>query len=554
MQPNRIRIGLWIAAVLTGVVGVVNLVSAVTPSLPERVEWLKPIFPFYVRAGGHIFAAVSGFILLTLATNLLKRKRVAWLLTIILLIISICSHLVKGLDYEECLLAGVLLIQLLVMRKVFVAQSDRPSIAQGIRVMMGALLFTLVYGTLGFYILDRQYTVNFNFSEAIWQTFAMFFTDDNAGLTPRTRFGIFFANSIYFVSVITLTYAFLMLLRPVLLTNGATTEERQRAKKIVQQYGESSLAQFTLLDDKTYYFSPSGGSVVAYVQKGRGAIALGDPIGAKEDRREAIIGFQQFCDRNDWYSAFYQTSYKDINLYRSLGFRVLQIGEEAIIDLNSFSMKGKANQNLRTAVNRLTKTGHQFKAYEPPLTEELLTQLKAVSDQWLRLMQGSEKRFSVGWFDNNYLRNCWVGVVEVEGKITAFANVVSGYHLSQMTVDLMRHREQIEPGTMDFLFISMFQHFQQQGIAEFNLGLSALSGVGETPQSPRLERALQYLSQHLNQFYNFKGLHAYKAKFHPRWESRYLVYPSLTALPDVVVGLVRADSGDRLLDYFKPAA
>jgi phosphatidylglycerol lysyltransferase len=76
--------------------------------------------------------------------------------------------------------------------------------------------------------------------------------------------------------------------------------------------------------------------------------------------------------------------------------------------------------------------------------------------------------------------------------------------------------------------------------------------VGETQKSPRLERVLHYLYEHLNQFYNFKGLHSFKEKFNPCWEPRYLVYPRLTALPSVVVGLVRADSGDRLLDYFKP--
>ena len=116
----------------------------------------------------------------------------------------------------------------------------------------------------------------------------------------------------------------------------------------------------------------------------------------------------------------------------------------------------------------------------------------------------------------------------------------------------MRHRTNVEPGTMDFLFISMFQHFQQREYDGFNLGLSALSGVGGTPDSPRLERVLHYLYEHLNQFYNFKGLHSYKEKFRPRWEPRYFVYPSLVALPEVVVALIRADSGDRLLDYLKP--
>lgn len=88
---------------------------------------------------------------------------------------------------------------------------------------------------------------------------------------------------------------------------------------------------------------------------------------------------------------------------------------------------------------------------------------------------------------------------------------------------------------MDFLFISMLQHFKEKGYDTFNFGLSALAGVGENPESRRLEKVLHYLYQHLNRFYNFQGLRSHKDKFRPRWEPRYLVYPSLTALPDVVV-------------------
>lgn len=549
------RIGLWTAALLTALVGVVNLLSAVQPSLPERASFLEQIFPFSVRASGHLFAAISGFVLLTLSTNLLKRKRVAWLLTVGLLIVSILSHLVKGFDYEESLLAGVLLIQLLLMRGLFTAQSDQPSIAQGIRVLMGALLFTLAYGTAGFFVLDGQYKVNFDLKDALLQTLAMFFTADNAGLEPKTQFGQFFANSIYVVGAATLSYALFMLLRPVLLRKKAASSERQLARVIVEQYGRSSLARFALLDDKVYYFSPSGRSVIAYVLKGRGAIALGDPIGPPEDRCEALVGFQHFCKLNDWYLAFYQTLPDDLDLYRSLGFRVLQIGEEAIVDLHTFTLKGKANQNLRTAMNRLTKAGYQVKFYEPPLQDELLRQLKAVSDEWLHLMHGAEKQFSVGWFDNAYLRECKIAAVRApDDHISAFANLVPEYQLNDIAIDLMRQRTEVEPGTMDFLFISMFQHFKDLGYDGFNLGLSALSGVGENQLSPRLEKGLHYLYEHLNQFYNFKGLHAYKEKFHPRWEPRYLVYPGLVALPEVVVALIRADSGDRVLDYFKPGS
>ncbi len=321
----RTRIGLWSAAFLTGLVGVVNLVSAVTPNLNERNHWLKHFLPFDIRVSGHLFAALTGFVLLTLATNLLRRKRIAWLLTIGFLILSVVSHLIKGLDYEESLLSGVLLMQLLLMRHVFTAKSDRPSVAQGVRVLIAALLFTLAYGTIGFYLLDGKFTENFSWSDAIAQTFAMFFTDNNDGLKPKTRFGDFFANSIYIIAASTIAYALFMLLRPVFLRDTATVKERQQAKDIVEKYGCSSLAAFTLLSDKSYFFSPSGRSVIGYVPKGRGAIALGDPIGPDEDRKEVIVSFQLFCQRNDWYPAFYQTLPNDIDLYKSLGFQVVKL-------------------------------------------------------------------------------------------------------------------------------------------------------------------------------------------------------------------------------------
>ncbi|BAZ66922.1 hypothetical protein NIES4106_16750 [Fischerella sp. NIES-4106] len=551
----KTRIGLWSAALLTSLVAVVNLLSAVTPNLYGRNFLLKEFLPFEIRAGGHIFAALTGFVLLTLATNLLRRKHVAWLLTIGLLVVSIVSHLIKGLDYEESLLSGLLLVQLMMMRHVFTAQSDRPSIAKGVWVLIGALLFTLAYGTIGFYLLDNKFSVNFSLRDAIFQTLAMFFTEDNAGLQPRTRFGQFFANSIYIIAASTFIYALVMLLRPVFLRNVITLTERQRAKEIVENHGNSSLAAFALLSDKSYFFSPTNQSVIAYVAKGRGAIALGDPIGPIPDRKEVIVAFQQFCQRNDWYPAFYQTLPDDIDLYKSLGFQVLKIGEEAIVDLKTFTLQGKPGKNLRTALNRMTKLGYEIKFYQPPIADHLLRQLKTVSDEWLQMVQGSEKRFSLGWFDEAYLKESEISVVQSShGEIIAFANIVSEYQLNEITNDLMRHRKSIENGTMDFLFISMFQHYKEQGYDSFNMGLSALAGVGETHESRRLEKALHYLYQHLERFYNFQGLHAYKDKFHPIWQPRYLVYPSLTALPDVIVALIRADSGDRLLDYFKPGS
>jgi phosphatidylglycerol lysyltransferase len=551
-QNQRSHGGLRLTAGLTALMGLIDLLSAISPSLHERVHWLEKFYPFEVRSQAHLFSAILGFFLLTLATNLLRRKRVAWRLTLGLVILSILSHLVKGFDWEEALFGGLVLGQLLFTRKQFTANSDRPAITQGVRVLCGAMLFTLAYGTAGFYWMDHHYQVDFDFVDAMVQTLAMFFTEDNAGLVPRTRYAQFFADSIYAIGATTTLYALWLLLLPV-FNRGTNRSDRNRAQALVERWGQSALAWFALLPDKSYYFSPSGQTVIAYVAKGRVAVALGDPIGPLEDLSEALRDFELFCDRNDWQPAFYQTLAEHLDLYRDLGYRTLQIGEEAIVDLKTFTLKGKANNSLRNSINKFQKQGYRLAIYEPPLTSALLKSLRTISDDWLRSVQGAEKRFSVGWFSEEIVGCCTVAVLEAgDGRAIAFVTLVPEYQRNEANIDLMRHRNDAPPGTMDFLFLSLLQHCQQQNFDSFNLGLVALSGVGEGPQSSKLERGIHYLYNHLNGFYNFQGLRSYKEKYHPSWEPRYLVYPRLMSLPDVVVGLVRVDSGDRLLDYFKP--
>ncbi|MCC7352838.1 MAG: bifunctional lysylphosphatidylglycerol flippase/synthetase MprF [Anaerolineae bacterium] len=533
-----------IPALLTGLVGIINVFSAVTPALHDRLLQIRPLVPLEIRHGGHLTAALAGFALLLLARSLWRRKRIAWLLTLVILSLSAASHLVKGFDYEEAILAAALAVWLTVLHPHFHARSDPPSVWQGVRTLVAALVFTLAYGVIGFYLLDRHFSVNFSPAEAARQTIIMFTQFYDPGLEPVTGFGRYFASSIYGVGAMTFGYALLMVFRPVLVRQPAIVAERARAKVIVEAFGCSSLARLTLLGDKSYYFS-AGGSLVAYGVEGRIAVALGDPIGPAEDVAATLNGFKAHCARNDWQPAFYQTLSDYLERYRAVGFDTLCIGQEAIVDLSIFSLEGKHNKGLRAAVSRFNKLGYRAEIHQPPLADSLLYELRAVSDEWLAMVKGTEKRFSLGWFDDDYIRHSPVMTVCLpERSISAFANIVPEYRCNEVTIDLMRHRSEVENGIMDFLVVSLFEWAKTQGYATFNLGLSSLAGVGEAADDPVIERGLHYIYEHINRFYNFKGLHAYKAKFHPEWSPRYLVYPGAASLPAVVVALIQADSGN----------
>lgn len=527
-------------SLLTAAMGIVNVLSAVTPSLKERLKLLEEYSPFGVNQGGHLTSAIAGFALLLLAGSLWRRKHVGWILTISILSLSIPTHLIKGLDYEEAILAAVLIILLTVTRDNFQARSDPPSVRTGIWAVLASLSFTLAYGILGFYLLDRHFQINFGFWAALRQTIVMFTEFYDPGLQPITGFGKYFADSIYMVGVVTSVYALLMLFRPVISRLLPSTDERSRAWGIVKAYGSSSLARYTLLDDKLHFFSADG-SVISYVIENRVALVLGDPIGPQNDAEHAIVTFKDYCAVNDWIPAFYQIKPDLLNYYDSIGFVKFPIGHEASVDLSIFTLDGSDNKTLRNSYNKMLRNGYKASIHEPPHSTRMLRELRAISDDWLSSRGMKEMGFSLGWFDEGYLNTCPILLVrDAEGFIDAFANIVTEFQSVEVAVDLMRHRSFSEKGIMDFLFVSLFQWAKEKGISSFNLGLSTFSGIGENPGDPAIERTLRFLYENINRFYNFKGLHAFKEKFHPTWSPRYLAFLGAGNLPMISLSLLRA--------------
>ena len=541
-------------ALLTAAMGVVNVISAVIPAMRDRLRLLRLLgeySPFSIRAGGHLASALAGFALLLLSVSLWRRKQLGWLLTLLILIISIPVHLLKGLDYEEAAFAALLAGLLIYLRPHFHARSDPPSIRQGLQILLASLAFTLIYGVIGFYFLDRHFKVSFGFWSALRQTIVMLTQFYDPSLQPVTGFGRYFVDSIYVISAVTIGYALLMLLRPVLDRRKQSEEERSRAWEIVRAHGRTSLARYALLDDKLLFFTPTG-SLISYVVENRVALALGDPIGPDNDIEYAVSSFKDFCSKNDWLPAFYQVSPANIEVYRSLDLHTLPIGHEAIVDLTSFSLAGSENKTLRNTYNKLGRLGYHYDVIQPPYSARMLRELNFVSDDWLTAHQATELRFSLGWFDHAYLNTCPILLVrDREGFIEGFANLVTEFQANEVGVDLMRNLQHGESGLMDFLFVSLFQWAREQGFSTFNLGLSALSGVGEHSDDPIVERALNFIYQNVDRFYNFRGLHSFKEKFHPLWSERYLVYPGMSNLPAISAALFRASFGGGLFSMMR---
>jgi phosphatidylglycerol lysyltransferase len=303
------------------------------------------------------------------------------------------------------------------------------------------------------------------------------------------------------------------------------------------------VAHLALLDDKSYWFSP-GGSLAAYGVSAGCAVALGDPIGPPEDLEPAIFGFAAWARQHGWWPVFGMTSHETLAVYRRLGFRCACFGHEALIDLPRFELSGNAHKTIRRRYQRLCQMGYRLQIVEPPVADEVLSQLRAISQAWLSAGKGAEKGFFLTRFDEAYLANERLALaVSAQGQIEAFINLIPEYGAGEISLDLMRRRIGSEAGVMDFLFAALFLWARQAGYQTFNMGLSPLYGVGQAPRSSMVERLFAFTYAHMN-IYDFKGLNSFKIKFRPHWQPQYLIYPSRRSLPQVGMALARLNAGE----------
>ncbi len=310
-----------------------------------------------------------------------------------------------------------------------------------------------------------------------------------------------------------------------------------QAEAIVGLHGRTPLDYFKLWPDKSYHFSPSRRSVVAYRVACSVAISLGDPVGPLDETEGTIRSFLGFCADDGWNAAFHQVLPDFLPLYRRLGLRVLKIGEEALVDLDRFAARTSLQRSFRRLRRRLGARGYRVSREPGPHSALVLDEAEEVSRDWLSLPGRRERAFTLGRFDRGYLaRQPLVLVRDPAGRLVAFANQVPDVRLGVATVDLMRRRRDAPNGLMDYLFAELMLLMRREGYRWFSLGLAPLAGLAGQPDVGLAERAVHEVYEHVTGIFSFKGLRQYKAKFEPAWEERFLVYQKgpLTCLRTVL--------------------
>jgi phosphatidylglycerol lysyltransferase len=81
--------------------------------------------------------------------------------------------------------------------------------------------------------------------------------------------------------------------------------------------------------------------------------------------------------------------------------------------------------------------------------------------------------------------------------------------------------------------------------------MAPLAGLETHALAPLWHRIGNLIFQHGGDFYNFDGLHAYKDKFDPVWEPRYLAAPPGLSMPLALLTVTRLIAGNRIIGVFR---
>jgi phosphatidylglycerol lysyltransferase len=515
-----------VVAFATFASGLFSIFSVLLTRFHESPRLFNMILPFGVYHWGRSLTLVLGFGLIYFSFQILRRRQIAWWLTVIILSLLIIAHLVHGFLWYATPAPAITLILMILLRRRFTVRTEPTSLIRGLVLVVLVLSFALIYGTIGFWLLDtRDFGLNFSISDALVRTLREFTLIGNNDLIARTHHASWFLDSLNILGITAAILAALSLFRPLAYRLRTVPLEREQAANILKKYGTSSLDFFKLWPDKSFFFSEDSGSFIAYKVGMNVAVSLGDPTGREDELESLTHSFIQFCTDNNWGVAFHQVLPDNLPVYRRLGLHVLKIGEDAVIDLERFCSTTMEEKAFRYVRRRFETGGYTTALYIPPHPPELLDEVEMVSKEWLLLPGRRERGFTLGSFDKNYLKETPLFVLkEADMRIIAFVNEIPSYRQGEATIDLMRHLREIPNGTMDYLLIKLFQSLRHEGYTRFSLGLAPFAGVGEKPGATLQEQAIHQVYEHLNRMFSYKGLRNYKAKFEPVWEERFLVY------------------------------
>jgi phosphatidylglycerol lysyltransferase len=440
-----------------GLMGALNIVSAITPSSEIVLRGVRSWLPLEVSQGSRTLMLFTGVALLQVTRNLARRKELAWWIAVIALSFSLLLHVTSGFDIQNSLVALILLSYLIYFRRRFYTRTDPASLRKGLMATPLLLLLVFFYGVTGFVATSNQFRWTAK-ATPITEAFRTGILILKPEVAPLTRYARLFLNSLQVTGWIARLYILILLLRPF-ITRERLDVSKEDIDRIFDRHGVQSLSAFAIQPDKHHLLVAGGQGLVAFGTRGSIALACGDPMAPESLFSKAVEDYSHHCERHSLVPCFYMASFDRLPEYHALKFQSVAVGEEAIVNLKEVE--------LATPIRELGLVApyERSKACDPLIDE----QLEEVSEDWLELRHMREMGFTTGHFSLEEITQGPVFVLGNRYRIDAFSAWLPYRNGKGAVLDVLRQRRHAAPEIVRAFVAESLRVLRETGFEEASL-------------------------------------------------------------------------------------
>ena len=340
--------------------------------------------------------------------------------------------------------------------------------------------------------------------------------------------------------ILTATYLFF---RPPPETHMLSAADEARVRTLLRSFGEwDSLGYFATRRDKSIVWNTGNPATaqagVSYRVIGSVSLASGNPVGDPEHWRSAIDQWRSKARTHGWSLAVMGAGDLGAEAYNEAGLTAFEIGDEAILDIRSFSLNGPGMKSVRQSVSRLQRRGYTtIVTRHGDVDAAHFEQLSNSASLW-RGDGGDERGFSMalGRLGDPLDSECVLVEAHDEGgRLRAFLSFVP-WGRNGLSLDLMRRDPTADNGLVELMVASLAERAAVFGIGRVSLNFAMFreafergAELGAGPIARLWRQALLLASRN----WQLESLYRSNAKYQPEWQPRYICFEYTSDLPRV---------------------
>ena len=533
-----------VVGALTYLVGLTDIAYGMARGWRHRLHPLVDLLPGAIAAASAA-TVVSGILLLLLAHALRRRKRRAWRAALALLALSVVLHAVK-LEVFAVAMSLALLLSLIAYRAEFRALGDPRTRWRAVRAFLVLAAASFAVGVLMVFLLRHRVVGG---PPSLWSIVQevlsglvglygplTFFDDRVTDFEGAVLLGLGLMTAV--------TSIYLALRSPE--PRPELTDADEAAMRSLLGRSPDSLGYFNLRRDKSVVWSDSGKAAVAYRVVSGVMLASGDPLGDPEAWPGAISNFLAEAELHAWTPAVIGCSERaGTSWCRPTGFSALELGDEAVVDVATFSLEGRPMRNVRQMVKRIERAGYTTEVLRAGSVSEGERRRALVdADAWRGTETERGFSMALGRLVDPVDPDCVFVVARQDGVMRAFLQFVP-WGPDGMSLDLMRRDRTAEAGVNELLIVDALRSCPQLGVNRVSLNFAAFRSTlerGERLGAGPSVRAWRTVLLFASRWFQIESLYRFNAKFQPTWVPRFIVYPAARDLPRIAVAALEAEA------------